>query len=184
MARYSLYLGDCLEWTERRAADSIDAIVTDPPYGLKEYSAEEKTKLRNGHGGRIPNREADGHRKVADHKGGALLACSRPGENAGARSDPLRRKASGRPDGQELFTFLKTQDSSRRDTGLLSQVHDRARGARRERQGRSEPSKAWGRGVPAERLVFETPQRDGRGAEIISHQRAEACIMKVLDRFL
>src|SRR5205823_5063091 len=36
--------------------DSIQAIVTDPPYGLKEYTPEEKAKLRNGHGGvwRIP----------------------------------------------------------------------------------------------------------------------------------
>jgi len=56
MARYSLYLCDCLEWMDQRAEKSVHAIVTDPPYGLKEYSAEEKTKLRNGHGGvwRIP----------------------------------------------------------------------------------------------------------------------------------
>lgn len=56
MARYSLYLGDCLEWLERRAENSVHAIVTDPPYGLKEYTHEEKTKLRNGRGGvwRIP----------------------------------------------------------------------------------------------------------------------------------
>lgn len=56
MARYSLYQGDCLEWLDERPASSIHAIVTDPPYGLKEYSPEEKTKLRNGHGGvwRIP----------------------------------------------------------------------------------------------------------------------------------
>lgn len=56
MARFSLCLGDCLKWMEERAENSAHAIVTDPPYGLKEYSAEEKTKLRNGHGGvwRIP----------------------------------------------------------------------------------------------------------------------------------
>ncbi len=56
MTHYNLYLGDCLEWMEKRAENSVHAIVTDPPYGLKEYSAEEKTKLRNGHGGvwRIP----------------------------------------------------------------------------------------------------------------------------------
>jgi len=35
---------------------SVQAIVTDPPYGLKEYSTEEKRKLRNRRGGvwRIP----------------------------------------------------------------------------------------------------------------------------------
>jgi len=54
--RYSLYLADCLTWMEQRPANSIHAMVTDPPYGLKEYSAEEKQKLRRGQGGvwRIP----------------------------------------------------------------------------------------------------------------------------------
>ena len=56
MARYRLYLGDCLGWMDRREENSIHAIVTDPPYGLKEYTGEEKAKLRNGRGGvwRIP----------------------------------------------------------------------------------------------------------------------------------
>jgi DNA modification methylase len=54
--RYSLYLADCLAWMEQRPANSIHAIVTDPPYGLKEYTTEEKRKLRRGSGGvwRIP----------------------------------------------------------------------------------------------------------------------------------
>jgi len=41
---------------EARDPDSIHAIVTDPPYGLKEYTEREKTKLRAGRGGvwRIP----------------------------------------------------------------------------------------------------------------------------------
>jgi site-specific DNA-methyltransferase (adenine-specific) len=41
---------------EKRGENSIQAVVTDPPYGLREYSPEEKEKLRNGHGGvwRIP----------------------------------------------------------------------------------------------------------------------------------
>lgn len=54
--RYSLYLGNCLEWMDTRASNSIHAIVTDPPYGLKEYTAAEKDKLRKGKGGvwRIP----------------------------------------------------------------------------------------------------------------------------------
>jgi len=56
MARYSLQLGDCFSWMDNRPKDSIHALVTDPPYGLKEYTPEEKAKLRNGHGGvwRIP----------------------------------------------------------------------------------------------------------------------------------
>jgi site-specific DNA-methyltransferase (adenine-specific) len=54
--RYQLVQGDCLEWLEDRQANSIHAIVTDPPYGLKEFTASEKGKLRRGRGGvwRIP----------------------------------------------------------------------------------------------------------------------------------
>jgi tRNA G10 N-methylase Trm11 len=39
-----------------RAEQSIEAIVTDPPYGLREYSESEQRKLRSGRGGvwRIP----------------------------------------------------------------------------------------------------------------------------------
>lgn len=53
---YSLHLGDCIEWMGSQAPNSIHAIVTDPPYGLKEYTATEKDKLRKGRGGvwRIP----------------------------------------------------------------------------------------------------------------------------------
>src|SRR5208283_5093218 len=54
--RYSLYLTDCITWMDSRPANSVQAIVTDPPYGLKEYSHAEKEKLRKGRGGvwRIP----------------------------------------------------------------------------------------------------------------------------------
>jgi len=54
--RYALSLADCLRWMEMRPERSIHAIVTDPPYGLREYTPEEKEKLRNGRGGvwRIP----------------------------------------------------------------------------------------------------------------------------------
>lgn len=53
---YELYFEDCLTWMDRREANSIHAIVTDPPYGFKEYTPEEKAKLRRGKGGiwRIP----------------------------------------------------------------------------------------------------------------------------------
>jgi site-specific DNA-methyltransferase (adenine-specific) len=41
---------------DQRDPRSVHAIVTDPPYGLKEYSDHEQAKLRNGRGGvwRIP----------------------------------------------------------------------------------------------------------------------------------
>jgi site-specific DNA-methyltransferase (adenine-specific) len=56
MGSYRLYLGDCLRWMEETPENSVHAIVTDPPYGLKEYTPQEKEKLRNGRGGvwRIP----------------------------------------------------------------------------------------------------------------------------------
>jgi len=48
--------GDALAWLRARPLHTIHAIVTDPPYGLKEYTEVEKGKLRNGRGGvwRIP----------------------------------------------------------------------------------------------------------------------------------
>jgi len=48
---YELIQTDCLEWMDHRQRNSIHAIVTDPPYGLKEYTAKEKAKLRRGRGG-------------------------------------------------------------------------------------------------------------------------------------
>lgn len=47
---------DCLSWLRTREPLSVHAVVTDPPYGLFEYSAEQQEKLRNGKGGvwRIP----------------------------------------------------------------------------------------------------------------------------------
>lgn len=52
----TLINGDCFTWLGQAPTNSIEAVVTDPPYGLLEYSEEEQTKLRNGRGGvwRIP----------------------------------------------------------------------------------------------------------------------------------
>lgn len=53
---------DCLEWLRRVSEDTIHAVVTDPPYGVKEYEADELAKRKNGRGGiwRIPP-SFDGH---------------------------------------------------------------------------------------------------------------------------
>lgn len=53
---YTIHLADAFTWLEARPKNSIHAIVTDPPYGLKEFTNAQKAKLRNGHGGvwRIP----------------------------------------------------------------------------------------------------------------------------------
>jgi DNA modification methylase len=47
---------DCLVWLEKQKPNSVHAVVTDPPYGLVEYSESEQDKLRRGKGGvwRIP----------------------------------------------------------------------------------------------------------------------------------
>lgn len=47
---------DCLDWLDRQPEKSIHAVVTDPPYGLLEYSEQEQSKLRAGRGGvwRLP----------------------------------------------------------------------------------------------------------------------------------
>ncbi len=52
----TLVRDDCLSWFERQPANSLHAVVTDPPYGLVEYSDLEQQKLRSGRGGvwRIP----------------------------------------------------------------------------------------------------------------------------------
>lgn len=51
-----LHLADCFSWLREREANSVHAVVTDPPYGLYEYSDEQQEKLRAGRGGvwRIP----------------------------------------------------------------------------------------------------------------------------------
>jgi len=54
--RAALVHADCFDWLRARRDCSIHAIVTDPPYGLVEYSEVEQRKLRRGRGGvwRIP----------------------------------------------------------------------------------------------------------------------------------
>ncbi len=100
---------DCFDWLARREPDSIHAIVTDPPYGLVEYTEKEQIKLRNGRGGvwRIPP-SFDGHKRAPlprftvldehDRKelyvffkrlGDALIRVAIPGANIVIASNPL-----------------------------------------------------------------------------------------------
>lgn len=44
-------MADALQWMSERDECSVHAIVTDPPYGLKEYEPEDHGKLRGGRGG-------------------------------------------------------------------------------------------------------------------------------------
>ena len=38
---YTLVNDNCFDWMRQREENSITAIVTDPPYGVKEYTDEE-----------------------------------------------------------------------------------------------------------------------------------------------
>jgi DNA modification methylase len=54
--RQSLYQIDCLEYLASAQPHSLSAVVTDPPFGLIEYTPKEQAKLRARSGGvwRIP----------------------------------------------------------------------------------------------------------------------------------
>lgn len=54
--RIKLQRQDCMDWLAQAAENSVEAVVTDPPYGLIEYSDSEQEKLRAGRGGvwRVP----------------------------------------------------------------------------------------------------------------------------------
>jgi site-specific DNA-methyltransferase (adenine-specific) len=53
---YEIYHTDAFDWLKIAPMNSIEAVVTDPPYGLVEYSDKELAKLKNGKGGiwRLP----------------------------------------------------------------------------------------------------------------------------------
>lgn len=48
---YKLHRADALQWLRRRKHNSIHAVVTDPPYGLREFDPTELAKMRTGRGG-------------------------------------------------------------------------------------------------------------------------------------
>ena len=61
--KINIIYGDCFQVLDTAFSDNtIHAIVTDPPYGVKEYKEEELEKKRNGKGGiwRLPP-SFDGH---------------------------------------------------------------------------------------------------------------------------
>lgn len=64
LGQVQLFHADCIDWLGRQPERSIHGVVTDPPYGLVEYTAKEKAKLRAGRGGvwRIPP-SFDGHQR-------------------------------------------------------------------------------------------------------------------------
>lgn len=65
LGKSKLYCSDCFEWLAAQPDASIQACVTDPPYGVSEYTEKEQIKLRAGKGGiwRIPP-SFDGHQRA------------------------------------------------------------------------------------------------------------------------
>lgn len=53
---FSLIHANAFDWLSKRPRNSIHAVVTDPPYGLLEYTEPELAKMKRGRGGvwRIP----------------------------------------------------------------------------------------------------------------------------------
>jgi DNA modification methylase len=61
---YKIFHTDAFDWLRTAEKKSVHAVVTDPPYGLLEYSPVELEKLKRGRGGvwRIPP-SFDGHQR-------------------------------------------------------------------------------------------------------------------------
>jgi DNA modification methylase len=107
--RQTLYLAECVEWLAAAERASISAVVTDPPYGLIEYTPKEQKKLRAGRGGiwRIPPSFDGAERKPLprftvlssddrsallaffERWGSALLPVLKPGAHVLIASNPL-----------------------------------------------------------------------------------------------
>ncbi|HEX3848529.1 MAG TPA: DNA methyltransferase [Steroidobacteraceae bacterium] len=107
--RASLHHADCLRWLDRQPELSIHAVVTDPPYGLIEYSPSEQRKLRARRGGlwRIPPafdgraraplprftvlepRDLEALQAFFGRWGAALVRVLVPGANVVVASNPL-----------------------------------------------------------------------------------------------
>ncbi len=109
VGRATLVHADCFAWLRSCAPSSIHAVVTDPPYGPREYTEKEQAKLRERRGGiwRIPP-SYDGHQRsplprftVLDDEdreelyrffnrlGAAIAEVTVPGANVVVASNPL-----------------------------------------------------------------------------------------------
>ena len=136
LGRARLHFADCFDWLRRQADCSIHAVVTDPPYGLHEYTDRQQAKLRSGKGGvwRIPP-SFDGHLRsplprfttlTVDQLsalrdfffawGSLLLPKLAPGANVVVASNPLLSYIrGGRPCRRRLGTPRRTDSAGHDD---------------------------------------------------------------------
>lgn len=64
IGKATLINADSLQWMRTKRPCTVHAIVTDPPYGLVEYTRQEQDKLERGRGGVWRNPPAfDGHKR-------------------------------------------------------------------------------------------------------------------------
>jgi site-specific DNA-methyltransferase (adenine-specific) len=65
LGQSQIVLADCFDWLANIPEKSLHAVVTDPPYGVKEYNLDQLDKREQGKGGiwRIPP-SFDGHQRA------------------------------------------------------------------------------------------------------------------------
>ena len=107
---YEIFHTDCFDWLRDQPRNSIHGVLTDPPYGLIEFSRKELDKLRNRRGGgvwRIPptiggcrrdplprftvlsEREKSNLREVIRDWGQALMPALTPGAQVCVAGHPM-----------------------------------------------------------------------------------------------
>ena len=100
---------DCLDWLSRISENCVHAVVTDPPYGVKEYDVDQLEKRANGNGGiwRIPPLVRRSHPRATAEIHGP--GCCRTRKNAavfsglGSAGRSLAQAGRARLHGHECF---------------------------------------------------------------------------------
>ena len=104
---YRLEHTDCFEWLRNCPAHSVQAVCTDPPYGILEFTEKELAKMRAGRGGvwRLPPKVGGSQRDplprftiltedqkqhLRDYKIGDLIGVKDPKTNASATRNIFR----------------------------------------------------------------------------------------------
>lgn len=65
IGRYTIANENAFDWLKRRRRNSVHAVVSDPPFGVVEYQADQIEKRRNGSGGiwRLPRNDDGWNRR-------------------------------------------------------------------------------------------------------------------------